>query len=86
VLIKTGIIHRQTLEMFISKIESVGVDQGFFARMFDYGSVLVRGTGGFEQAFEAIAAPLEFRKVGAAPSKRRTDRASLTALALPARP
>ena len=62
VLIKTGIIHRQTLEMFISKIESVGVDQGFFARMFDYGSVLVRGTGGFEQAFEAIAAPLEFRK------------------------
>ena len=62
VLIKTGIIRRQTLEMFISKIESVGVDQGFFGRMFDYGSVLVRGTGGFEQAFEAIAAPLELRR------------------------
>ncbi len=62
VLIKTGIVRRQTLEMFISKIESVGVDQGFFGRMFDYGSVLVRGTGGFEQAFEAIAAPLEFRR------------------------
>ena len=62
VLIKTGVIRRQTLEMFISKIESVGVDQGFFGRMFDYGSVLVRGTGGFEQGFEAIAAPLEFRR------------------------
>jgi hypothetical protein len=62
VLIKTGIVRRQTLEMFISKIESIGVDQGFFGRMFDYGSVLVRGTGGFEQAFEAIAAPLEFRR------------------------
>ena len=62
VLIKTGIIRRQTLEMFISKIESVGVDQGFFGRMFDYGSVVVRGTGGFEQAFEAIAAPLELRR------------------------
>lgn len=62
VLIKTGIIRRQTFEMFISKIESVGVDQGFFGRMLDYGSVLVRGTGGFEQAFEAIAAPLEFRR------------------------
>ena len=61
VLIKTGIIRRQTLEMFISKIESVGVDQGFFGRMFDYGSVLIRGTGGFEQPFEAIAAPLQFR-------------------------
>ena len=62
VLIKTGVVRRQTLEMFISKIESVGVDQGFFGRMFDYGSVLVRGTGGFEQGFEAIAAPLEFRR------------------------
>ena len=62
VLIKTGIVRRQTLEMFISKIESIGVDQGFFGRMFDYGSVVVRGTGGFEQAFEAIGAPLEFRR------------------------
>ena len=62
VLIKTGVVRRQTVEMFISKIESVGVDQGFFGRMFDYGSVLVRGTGGFEQGFEAIAAPLEFRR------------------------
>ena len=62
VLIKTGIVRRQTLEMFISKIESIAVDQGFFGRMFDYGSVVVRGTGGFEQAFEAIAAPLEFRR------------------------
>ncbi len=61
VLIKTGIIRRQTLEMFISKIESVGVDQGFFGRVLDYGSVLVRGTGGFEQGFDAIADPLRFR-------------------------
>ena len=63
VLIKTGIIRRQTFEMFISKIESVAVDQGFFGRIFDYGSVLVRGTGGFEQAFEAIAEPLKFRSL-----------------------
>ena len=61
VLIKTGVVRRQTLEMFISKIESIGVDQGFFGRMFDYGSVLVRGTGGFEQGFDAIADPLRFR-------------------------
>src|SRR3954447_16150363 len=35
VLIKTGVIRRQTLEMFISKIESIAVDQGFFGRLFD---------------------------------------------------
>jgi membrane protein YdbS with pleckstrin-like domain len=61
VLIKTGVIRRQTLEMFISRIESIAIDQGFFGRMFDYGTVIVRGTGGFEERFEAIARPIEFR-------------------------
>jgi uncharacterized membrane protein YdbT with pleckstrin-like domain len=61
VLIKTGIIRRQTLEMFISKIESIAIDQRFLGRVFDYGTVIVRGTGGFEERFEAIARPVEFR-------------------------
>ena len=61
VLIKTGVIRRQTMEMFISKIESIGVDQGAIGRMFDYGNVTVRGTGGFEELFETIAQPLQFR-------------------------
>lgn len=61
VLIKTGVVQRQTLEMFIARVESVGVDQGFFGRMFDYGTVSIRGTGGSEEPFEAIAHPLEFR-------------------------
>lgn len=61
VLIKTGVVRRQTLEMFISKIESIAVDQGFFGRIFDYGTVLIRGTGGFQEPFATIARPLEFR-------------------------
>ncbi len=61
VLIKTGIIRRQTAEMFISKVESIGVEQGFIGRMLDYGAVRIRGTGGFEEAFDAIARPLVFR-------------------------
>ncbi|MBA3961766.1 MAG: DUF4339 domain-containing protein [Chthoniobacterales bacterium] len=35
VLIKVGFVRRRTLEMFISKIESVGVSQGLFGRLFD---------------------------------------------------
>jgi membrane protein YdbS with pleckstrin-like domain len=62
VLIKTGVLRRQTREVFIAKVESIGVDQGFFGRMFDYGTVVIRGTGGFEEPFEAIARPLEFRR------------------------
>lgn len=61
VLIKTGIIRRQTLEMFISKVESIAVDQGFLGRVMDYGTVTIRGTGGFAEPFEAIAQPILFR-------------------------
>ena len=61
VLIKTGIVRRQSVEMFISKVESIAVDQGFLGRIFDYGTVIIRGTGGFEEPFEAIANPILFR-------------------------
>lgn len=61
VLIKAGIVRRQTAEMFISKLESIAVEQGFLGRMFDFGKVTIRGTGGFEEAFDAIARPLQFR-------------------------
>ncbi len=61
VLIKTGIIHRKTAEVFISKVESISVDQSFMGRMFDFGTVRIRGTGGFEEAFAAIAHPFQFR-------------------------
>ena len=61
VLIKTGIVQRQTIEMFIAKVESIGIDQSFGGCLFDYGTVTIRGTGGFAERFEAIARPLEFR-------------------------
>ncbi|MEN3369271.1 MAG: hypothetical protein V7609_1414 [Verrucomicrobiota bacterium] len=61
VLIKVGFIQRQTFEMFISKIESVAVAQGMIGRIFDYGTVEIRGTGGSSESFATIAAPLQFR-------------------------
>lgn len=61
VLIKTGYVHRQTREMFVSKIESVSVDQSVLGRMLDYGTVIIRGTGGSEELFDTIAHPLAFR-------------------------
>ncbi|MBA2270914.1 MAG: PH domain-containing protein [Chthoniobacterales bacterium] len=61
VLIKTGVVRRQTLELFISRIESIAIDQGVLGRMWDYGTVVIRGTGGSEEVFEAIAHPVEFR-------------------------
>ncbi|MDQ6654203.1 MAG: PH domain-containing protein [Verrucomicrobiota bacterium] len=61
VLIKTGVVRRQTVEMSLAEIESIAVDQGFFGRMLDYGTMTLRGTGGFAEAFEAVARPIAFR-------------------------
>lgn len=61
VLIRAGIIRRQSVEMLVSKVESIAVDQGFLGRMFDFGTVRIRGMGGFEEAFGSIAHPHQFR-------------------------
>jgi hypothetical protein len=61
VIIKVGFIQRHTFEMFISKIESVAVLQGMMGRIFNYGTVEIRGTGGSSESFATIASPLQFR-------------------------
>ena len=62
IIVKTGLIARQTLEMNLSKIESVNVDQSIIARIFGYGSIRIIGTGGTKESFPTIRNPLEFRK------------------------
>jgi len=62
IIIKTGFISRKTLEMNLSKIESVNVDQPFMGRIFGYGSMTIIGTGGTRESFHNISKPLEFRK------------------------
>jgi uncharacterized membrane protein YdbT with pleckstrin-like domain len=62
VIIKVGLISRRTLEMLLSKIEAVAVDQGIGGRVFDYGTITVTGTGGTNEPFRQIAGPLEFRR------------------------
>ena len=62
VIFKTGVVHRRTAEMFLSKIESVGADQTILGRVLGYGSIVLRGTGGSTEPFEKIDRPLEFRR------------------------
>lgn len=62
VLIKTGIIRRTSLEIIITKIESIEVAQGILGRIFGYGRITVIGTGGTNEPFYNIAHPLEFRR------------------------
>jgi len=62
VILKTGIVQRRTIEMFLAKIETVGVDQGLVGRMLDFGTIRLSGTGGTTEPFHHIARPLEFRR------------------------
>jgi uncharacterized membrane protein YdbT with pleckstrin-like domain len=62
IIIKTGFISRKTLEMNLSKIESVNVDQGILGRILGYGTITIIGTGGTREAFHDISSPLLFRR------------------------
>ena len=61
VIAKFGFIRRQTIELNINRIESISVNQGFWGRIFNYGSIVVRGTGGSHAPIPYIARPMEFR-------------------------
>lgn len=61
VLLKTGLLSRKTFEMNMNRVESVDVTQSIMGRIFDYGAVLVRGTGAGAEPFKKIAAPLDLR-------------------------
>jgi len=62
VLIKTGMTSRRTLDLMLSRVESIGVEETAVGRMLGYGSVIVRGTGGTPEPFLMIAHPQEFRR------------------------
>jgi uncharacterized membrane protein YdbT with pleckstrin-like domain len=62
VLARMGILHRQSLETLLSKIEGIGVEQDPWGRLLGYGSVTITGTGGTRESLPGIPRPLEFRR------------------------
>ncbi len=61
VIVKTGVMSRHVLELLLAKIESVAVEQGVMGRVFGYGTIVLRGTGGTAERFARVADPLQFR-------------------------
>jgi uncharacterized membrane protein YdbT with pleckstrin-like domain len=76
VILKRGVIARHTIEMNRSKVESVDVDQSVLGRIFGYGTVLVRGTGGSLEPMQSISDPLRFRSHITAEAPPRPDAAA----------
>jgi len=61
VIYKRGLVRRHTIEMNLSKVESVDVDQSIPGRLLNYGTLTIRGTGGGLEPLPRIEAPLAFR-------------------------
>jgi len=61
-IIKTGLISRNTFEMNHSKIESINVVQSILGRILGYGTIIIMGTGSTREPFAAIRDPMTFRK------------------------
>ena len=62
ILMKTGWIRRNALEIFLDKIEAVRVAQTIPGRVLDYGVITIIGTGGTEDSFLSVPDPLGFRR------------------------
>jgi len=62
VILKTGWLSRRTVELMLSKLETVNIHQGPVDRMLGCGVMTFIGTGGTRETFRDIMAPFEFRK------------------------
>jgi len=60
--VKDGFIRRTSLEILLSKIEGVSIDQGVLGRIVDSGTLIINGIGGSKQAFRSISRPFHFRR------------------------
>lgn len=62
VLIKTGVVRRDSVETLLTKVEGISVNQGVLGRLLGYGTITIHGTGGSRSRFKKIASALVFRQ------------------------
>jgi uncharacterized membrane protein YdbT with pleckstrin-like domain len=62
VIAKFGFVQRHTVEINLDKVEALRVDQGFWGRMLNFGTIHITGSGGSVEPIPQIADPLVFRR------------------------
>ena len=66
IIAKHGLVSRRTTEMLHKKVESLSVHQSIPGRVLNYGTLVIHGTGGGQEAIPNIARPLDFRNAATA--------------------
>lgn len=62
VIIRTGVLVRQTIDIPLSKIEAIDIRQSIFGSMLNYGMVCITGTGGTRRIINFLHNPLGCRR------------------------
>jgi len=62
VIAKFGFIRRNTIELHISKVESIQVEQGIWGRIFNFGTLIISGAGNPQAPIPGISDPMSFRR------------------------
>jgi uncharacterized membrane protein YdbT with pleckstrin-like domain len=62
VIARMGWITTRTVDLNVTKVESLVIEQGAFGRLFRYGDLKVVGTGGTSETFRGVRDPIGFRK------------------------
>lgn len=62
VIAKFGFISRKTVELNISKVESIQVNQGILGRILNFGTLVISGAGNPQAPIPGISNPMAFRR------------------------
>lgn len=60
---KKGLIRIESLEIILSKVEGILLEQSIIGRILGYGSIIVIGTGGTKDPLRQVASPLIFKRI-----------------------
>ncbi len=62
VILRTGILVRETKDIPLNKIESMDIRQSLLGSIFQYGTLIITGTGGTHQSINYLEKPLTCRR------------------------
>lgn len=62
VILRTGVIVRQTIDIPLSKIEAIDIRQSILGSILQYGVVCITGTGGTRRVINYLNNPLTCRR------------------------
>ncbi len=62
IIVRTGVLVRNTLDIPMTKIETIDIRQSLLGSVLNYGTLVITGTGGTRQFINCLNKPLTCRR------------------------